>query len=74
MKESGDDRVILSVDSEDRMDILLSSKGGGFLSVAECDYAECNAVCELIGGELVTVFSTTSDEGIFFERFGGADA
>ena len=74
VKESGDDRVILSVDGEDRMDILLSSKGGGFLSVAECDYAGCNAVCELIGGELVTVFSTTSDEGIFFERFGGADA
>ena len=74
VRESGGKRALVTRDAEGGVEVLLSSDGGDFVTLAECSGGEGNVRAEFLDGDLVISLSSSSREGIFFENFGAGDA
>ena len=74
VRESGGKRALVTRDAEGGVEVLLSSEGDDFVTLAECSGGEGNVRAEFLDGDLVISLSSSSRDGIFFENFGAGDA
>lgn len=74
VRSDSDGDVFVALGSDGRMRIFSEDASGNFESVAEFSPGKGKVLISKRGDRLVVAFSSTSEEGIFFENFGGADA